>query len=259
MGNNTINNHFLTQNNGSGLGSGQEFLSRNQNTFAFRLKSRREKLKITQLNLANFVGVTKNAYQTWELSTNPSSKYISKLAEKLKCSTDWLLIGDVPEPPDVKKQIDKPGPLYNKVEPFDMRVAAPGVDGVSQDKKEYDPHGGWEPMDVHEFTGVDKGLGFGRAVERLAKIYGSKMPSLINAISVNLEAFCEAVDRREGEAEAVAQVEKLNLRVDTLEKQLKSLFNNKRRESERRRQDLGPPDGLERRTGTDRRRLAAGD
>ena len=122
MGNNTENNRFLTEKNGSGVGSGLEISSRNQKSFAFRLKSRRDELKITQKELADFVGVTKNAYQTWEISTNPSAKYIAGLAEKLKCSTDYLLMEKGPEPelPEVEKQIDKPEPLYNKVE-------APGV------------------------------------------------------------------------------------------------------------------------------------
>lgn len=118
MGDNTKNGRFLIQKHGSGVGSGIKLTGRNQKSFAFRLKSRREELKITQKELANFVGVTKNAYQTWEVSTNPSAKYIAKLAEKLKCSTDYLLTDKEPEPgpPGEEKQLDKPESLYNKVE-----------------------------------------------------------------------------------------------------------------------------------------------
>ena len=130
MGNNTENNRFLTEKNGSGVGSGLRSPSRNQKSFAFRLKSRRDELKITQKELADFVGATKNAYQTWEISTNPSAKYIARLAEKLKCSTDYLLMEKGPEPelPEVEKQIDKPQPLYNKVDSdMGMQVKMPEV------------------------------------------------------------------------------------------------------------------------------------
>ena len=127
MGDNTKNGRFLIQKHGSGVGSGIKLTGRNQKSFAFRLKSRREELKITQKELANFVGVTKNAYQTWEVLTNPSTKYIAKLAEKLKCSTDYLLT-DKESVSEEEKQIDKPESLYNKVEHKVMYIAAPDIE-----------------------------------------------------------------------------------------------------------------------------------
>jgi transcriptional regulator with XRE-family HTH domain len=227
MGNNTIINDFITQKSGSGPGSGQELSSRNQNTFAFRLKSRRVKLKITQNLLAEFVGVTKNAYQTWELSTNPNAKYIPRLAEKLKCSTDWLLIGEGPEPesPGGEKQTDKPEPLYNKVE-IDRKLTVPRV--------EYN-------------DGLDD---FGKASSGLREIFDSGDPVLIPAIQANIHAFQISVRREAHIQEQTKEINDLKTRMESLERYIK--------EGERRQGDEGPPDGLNRRAGTDRRRCASG-
>lgn len=129
--NNKENNVVTTVKTGSGLSSGQDALVRNQKAVAFRLKSRRSTLGITQKELACFVGVTKNAYQTWEASTSLNAKYLPKLTEKLKCSLDWLLMGrgPEPEPHGGENQANQTVPaLYNKEEPTaSMRVAVPEV------------------------------------------------------------------------------------------------------------------------------------
>ena len=222
---------------------------------------------IRDIDLAKILGTNKNTLSDYRKEKGLlKGVVVENLVSAYNFDPVWFYKG-IGEPfpgakekyPDVcgpeeisRKTIDKNGPLYNKVESDEDP-------GISQDEKEYDPHGGWQPRDIHESVGVDKGLGIIRAIERLSKIYASKMPSLINAINVNLEAFCEAVDRREGEIEAVAQVKKLNLRVDTLEKQLNNLVNSNRRKGERRSEDLGPPDGLDRRTGSERRKHAIGE
>lgn len=62
------------------------------------------------------VGVSTTTIQNWEAGTWPSGKYIVTLAKVLKCSLDYLLT-DKEQVLDAEKQIDKPEPLYNKVEP----------------------------------------------------------------------------------------------------------------------------------------------
>ena len=103
---------------GSGVGSGLEASGRNQYWFGKPVKERREALKISQEKLGKMVGVSTTTIQNWEAGTWPNGKYIVTLGKVLKCSLDYLLTNKEPEPgpPGKEKQIDKPEPLYNKVE-----------------------------------------------------------------------------------------------------------------------------------------------
>lgn len=115
---------------GSGVGSGLEASGRNQYWFGKLVKKRREALKISQEKLGKMVGVSTTTIQNWEAGTWPNGKYIVTLGKVLKCSLDYLLTNKEPEPgpPGKEKQIDKPEPLYNKVESdMGMQVKMPDM------------------------------------------------------------------------------------------------------------------------------------
>jgi hypothetical protein len=93
---------------------------------------------------------------------------------------------------------------------------ANGQSGQTGEKKlDYDLHGGWQPRSIEELAGVPEGMGMGRAVELLARIYRSKDQTLIRAIYHNLEAFAASVDVREKLDELQDDID--DLRNDNLE------------------------------------------
>ena len=56
------------------------------------IKNMRERLEITQTELAKRLGVTQGAVSQWENgTTNPGIELLPKLAEILNCSVDELL------------------------------------------------------------------------------------------------------------------------------------------------------------------------
>lgn len=64
------------------------------NTVGSRIKFRRRQLKMTQKDVAEFVGVSASAVTQWENDTTiPSSESLLKLASYLESSPDWLLKG----------------------------------------------------------------------------------------------------------------------------------------------------------------------
>lgn len=59
-----------------------------------RIKTRRKDLKLTQLQVANFVGVSKASISQWEKGdTFPRGENLYSLAKILKCEPEWLLTG----------------------------------------------------------------------------------------------------------------------------------------------------------------------
>ena len=125
MEDNKENTTVPASQSGSGVGSGQRPLSRNQ-IFAKNMVLRRKELHYSQQKLSDLSGIKLRTIQNYEKGYRPKGDNIIALSEVLKCSLDWLLMnkGSEPDPPGGEKQIDKPEPLYNKVE-------IPGVsDGV---------------------------------------------------------------------------------------------------------------------------------
>lgn len=128
MEDNKENSVISTLKTGSGVGSGIKLTPRNQ-FCAKNLIKRRNEMGYSQQKISNLTGIGLKTIQNYESGSYPKGDYAIALAEILKCSLDWLLIdkGPEPEPPGEEKQIDKPEPLYNKVEPKIMHVAAPEV------------------------------------------------------------------------------------------------------------------------------------
>ena len=67
-----------------------------ENLLPYRLKETRKKLKRTQKQIANAVGISTQAYQKYESTSvekhnDPSLDTIIKLAKELNVSVDWLL------------------------------------------------------------------------------------------------------------------------------------------------------------------------
>jgi transcriptional regulator with XRE-family HTH domain len=100
------------KNNGSRFGSRFRSGSENQ-TFADRLKKRRNDFDLTQKKLAEILGIDEGTIQNYEKDKLPKGDYLILLAKELKCTTGWLLAGEG-EGPDSPE--GKPDPVvYNKV------------------------------------------------------------------------------------------------------------------------------------------------
>ncbi|QYJ79407.1 S24 family peptidase [Shewanella acanthi] len=64
-------------------------------TFNNRVKSRRDELGLTQLQLAKKVGVSSVTISQWESGDySPKGKNLYKLADALECSPNWLILGE---------------------------------------------------------------------------------------------------------------------------------------------------------------------
>jgi transcriptional regulator with XRE-family HTH domain len=203
MENNKENNAVPTLKAGSGKSSGLALKVGTNITLGKTIKKRRKELGITQVKLAKMVGVSETTIQNWEAGTWPKGDYAIALAKALDCSLDWLLMdkGPEPGPPSMEKQIDKPEPLYNKVE----------AQGVGVSEVEYDGR-------------VDD---FGKAVAGLREIFDSRDPVLIPAIQANIHAFQISVRRErhiQQQSEEITALKKENTnikaRLEALEKRL---------------------------------------
>ncbi len=97
---------------------------------------------------------------------------------------------------------------------------------------------------------------FGKAVSGLKEIFDSGDPVLIPAIQANIHAFQISVRREAHIQEQTKEINDLKKRMESLERCIKK---SDRRKCERRLQDLDPPDGLDRRSGSERRINAAGE
>ncbi len=69
--------------------------------FGLRVKFQRNEVELGQVQLAKKVGVSKTTIQNYESGIIPKGKYLAKLSRVLKCSIDWLLIGE--ESPYIKE------------------------------------------------------------------------------------------------------------------------------------------------------------
>lgn len=130
---------------------------------------------------------------------------------------------------------------------------------VKQQNIQYDQHGGWKPRSIEEIAGVPEGLGMGRAVEMLARIYQSKNRDVISAICANLRVFCERIDQDDELSALKREMEDLRALVKN-HARAHAYYGEDRRSGTVRRQIVGDsPTGIERRSGGDRRRLNLGN
>lgn len=197
--------------------------------FSERLKILIEdKLKVSQIYFANKIGISQS-YLSAVLKNirGSSAELIAGLYIHYREYLDWLLTGE-----GEMIRGDKKGSLYNKVGIPVIHIAAPGA--------EYN-------ADMDDF---------GRAATGLKEIFDSGDPVLIPAIQANIHAFQISVRREAHIQEQTKEISDLKKRMESLEKQMKE---GDRRKGERRLQDLDPPNGLERRAGSERRKHAIGE
>lgn len=61
------------------------------NIFSKRLKKIRQEHKLTQIELANMLGISQKSYSHWETQkTEPNYENLVKLADLFEVSLDWL-------------------------------------------------------------------------------------------------------------------------------------------------------------------------
>lgn len=61
-------------------------------TIGDRIREKREKKGLTQVELAEALGITKQAVNSWEKGTqNPSSVILRYVADELECTADYLV------------------------------------------------------------------------------------------------------------------------------------------------------------------------
>lgn len=68
-------------------------------SFSDKIRQSRESKKLTQTELAKLIGVSRQAYATYELGTRePSLETLRKMASVFDVSVDFLLDNDTPAP-----------------------------------------------------------------------------------------------------------------------------------------------------------------
>jgi len=154
--------------------------------------------------MANYLGISRQNIGASRKRGDVPPGWISKVAELTGYSMDWLCFGNGP-----KMRLE-----YGSTESTPGgRVASPeSLYGFQGDRSAgLDPDA---PFD-------EERVGFGAAVEMLAKIYSSENQMLINTINANIRAFCEAIDLRKNEQQSSLELLNLKKRLTTIEKQLR--------------------------------------
>lgn len=119
-------------------------------TFNNRVKSRRDEIGLTQIQLAKKVGVSGVTISQWESGDySPKGKNLYKLADALECSPDWLIFGEEKQTkPESNAEFiggfetwDRNSPLGDdEVEiPFYMEVELAAGAGVTDIREYYGP------------------------------------------------------------------------------------------------------------------------
>lgn len=88
-------------------------------TVGSRIKSRRRLLKLTQKDLAEWIGISASAVTQWENDvTNPSGENLLRLASHLQCDPQWILSGvGQPEPGEIRSgKVVRPVPIISWVQ-----------------------------------------------------------------------------------------------------------------------------------------------
>lgn len=154
--------------------------------------------------MANYLGISRQNIGASRKRDDVPPGWINRVAELTGYSMDWLCFGNGPK---MRVEYGSTGSTPGG------RVATPeSTYGFQGDHGAgLDPD---KPLDEDH-------LGFGAAVEMLAKIYSSENQMLINTINANIRAFCEAIDLRKNEQQSSQELLNLKKRLTTIEKQLR--------------------------------------
>jgi hypothetical protein len=149
--------------------------------------------------LANYLGISRQNIGAARKREDVPPGWIYKVAALTGCSMDWLRFGHGSKIRGEYQTegLNHGGRIASRQAPFDPR------DGRFDELR-------------HDADS----LGFGDAVEMLAKIYSSGDKLLINTINANIRTFCEAIDRRHREQRSTRQLENLKKRLIDIEKQM---------------------------------------
>ena len=154
--------------------------------------------------MANYLGISRQNIGASRKRDDVPPGWINKVAELTGYSMDWLCFGNGPK----------------------MRVAydatgSPPGGRVAASEASYGFQGDLSAgLDSDASLDEDR-VGFGAAVEMLAKIYSSEDQLLINTINANIRAFCEAIDLRKNEQQSSEELLNLKKRLSTIEKQIR--------------------------------------
>ena len=155
-------------------------------------------------HLAKNLGISRQNIGAARKRDDVPPGWIYKVAEITGCSMDWLRFGDGPKR---RRTYTMGGPRSS--------------DGVAHQESPYKLQVSWKPRSAEEMQPEEDISGFGAAVEMLARIYGSEDQLLINTINANIQAFCEAVDRKQRDQHSSKELINLKKRLATIEKQIK--------------------------------------
>jgi len=193
--------------------------------FGRRLKKLRENAKLKQTDAARMIGISYSALQNNEAGQYPNQNNLQKYINFYKCSKDWLLTGH--------------GSAYQ------------GPDESTETGKVDEPF-----LEYH--AGGDD---FGRAVSGLKKIFDSGDPILTATSMAGIHIFETSLNMKAQIEEQTKKIDDLQKECDDLKERINSLERHimdvDRRKQVRRQKDLGPPDGVEQRSGLERRKHAA--
>lgn len=106
-------------------------------TLGERLRYRREKLKLSQPELARASGLTQATISFLESGRNKKSKDITKIASALNCSAVWLAQGAGPEELRPAQRIDSESGGFVAVQRGSLQLSA-GVSGFAIDYENND-------------------------------------------------------------------------------------------------------------------------
>lgn len=230
-------------------------------SFPKRLKYIRTSAKLNRTALAETIGVSPAHISALEKGKGaPSEQLIKSVAARYNYSEEWLRDG--------KGEMRPSGRSI-----YVARMYKPDKNELNQPDPDYAPHGGHRP-DFEKSMGVERGSDEWEAIGMLYEIVKDGDPAYRRAIMANLVAFRDAIrDRRrraemESELSSLkadqardrAETEKLRQQITELRAIMQASTSAAtytgpdRRDGMDRRKTVGEsPDGIEHRSGLDRR------
>lgn len=155
--------------------------------------------------LAHYLGISRQNIGAARKREDVPTGWIYKVAELTGYSMDWLGFGKGPRIlVDYAAADSSAG----------GRVASPDHPFGYQDASDKEYSADLQPD--------AESPGFGAAVERLARIYGSGDDQLINTINANIRVICETIESRKREQRSAKELEELKKRLIALEKKSSS-------------------------------------
>ena len=155
-------------------------------------------------HLAKNLGISRQNIGAARKRDDVPPGWIYKVAEITGCSMDWLRFGEGPK----RRRAYTTG-------------GSRSSDGVAHQESPYKLQVSWKPRSAEGLQPEEDIPGFGAAVEMLARIYASEDQLMISTINANIQAFCEAIDRKQRDQHSSKELINLKKRLAMIEKQIK--------------------------------------